>query len=163
LFSKFILAEKKFNVIIYLIKIIYKVCLNSFGFVLNILQIFCVEILKEMKKIEKKIIKCLSKTVQIFSKAAQAQLRETAYAYKEVRWDMYHKVVLALVVSSSARRGEVAGSTPDGHILFCHFGPVVRLVSRTRLSGRGTCLLDRAARQLLSDPPTRSVGPVFVA
>jgi hypothetical protein len=46
-----------------------------------------------MKKQKKKIIKCFSTTVQIFSKAAQAQLRDTAYDYKVVRWDNYHKVV----------------------------------------------------------------------
>jgi hypothetical protein len=35
-------------------KIIYKVFLNLFGLILNILQIFCVRILKEMEEAKRK-------------------------------------------------------------------------------------------------------------
>jgi hypothetical protein len=35
-------------------KIIYKVCLNLFGLILNLLQIFCVRILKEMEEAKRK-------------------------------------------------------------------------------------------------------------
>jgi hypothetical protein len=37
-------------VIIYVIKRIYKVCLNSLGLVINLLQIFCVKILKRQRE-----------------------------------------------------------------------------------------------------------------
>jgi hypothetical protein len=48
-----------------------------------------------MKNRKKNIIKCFFTTLQIFSKAAQAQLREIFYDYKAIRWENYHKVVLA--------------------------------------------------------------------
>jgi hypothetical protein len=45
---------KSFNVVIFVMKIIYKVCLNLFGLILNLLQIFCVRILKEMEEAKRK-------------------------------------------------------------------------------------------------------------
>jgi hypothetical protein len=82
-----------------------------------------------MKK-RKNIIKCFFTTVQIFSKAAQAQLRERASDYKEVRWDNYHKVVSTLVVSYGTWGGEVVGSTPAGRAIF-YFA----IRTRSRLDG----------------------------
>jgi hypothetical protein len=38
----------------YVINIIYKVCLNSFGVVLNLFEIFCLKILQKMEKIREK-------------------------------------------------------------------------------------------------------------
>jgi hypothetical protein len=47
-------VKKSFDVIIYVINRIYKVCLHLFGLVLNVLLIFCVKILREMEKRERK-------------------------------------------------------------------------------------------------------------
>jgi hypothetical protein len=46
--------RKRFHIIIYVINRIYKVYLNSFGLVLNVLLIFCVKILREMGKVKRK-------------------------------------------------------------------------------------------------------------
>jgi hypothetical protein len=57
-------------------KIIYKVCLNLFGLILNLLQIFCVRILKEMEeaKREKKTLPgSLVQSGPDYATAAQAQ------------------------------------------------------------------------------------------
>jgi hypothetical protein len=104
-----------------------------------------------MKKKEKNIIKCLSTTVQIFSKAAQAQLREKAYDYKAVWWDMYHKVVSALVVSCGTLVGEAAGSTPAGCAIYYFAIPDSFQVGQRDLPVRSV------------DPvmgPTRQIGPL---
>jgi hypothetical protein len=104
--------------------------------------------LKRNEKEKKNIIKCLSTTVQIFSKAAQAQLRERAYVYKAVRCDNYHKVVSGLVVRCGTRGGQVTGSTLAGRAIY-----ILLFRSRFRFDG-GT------KQSALWDLPARSVvGP----
>jgi hypothetical protein len=142
--------------------------LNSFGFVLNILQIFCVYILKEIKKqTNKKIIDCLSTAVQAFSKAAQAQLRERANDYKAFPWDSITRLSQR-VVRRVWRSWKVADSTPAGRARNSIL-PSWTHWQRTRLSGpltpswdppvRSARPSDRPACQMPSDPLARSVGP----
>jgi hypothetical protein len=67
-------VRKSFDVILYVINRIYKVCLNLFGLVLNVLLIFYVKILREMEKRERG-----KKSRGPLSAAAQAQDTESFY------------------------------------------------------------------------------------
>jgi hypothetical protein len=108
-----------------------------------------------MKKQKKKNIKCFSTTVQIFSKAAQAQLRERAYDYKVVRWDNYHKVVSALVVRCGTWGGKVTASrvrpSPAARYIFCYSGLISGWMVGPSSQLCRTCLPGR-----WWDPPVRS-------
>jgi hypothetical protein len=109
------LQIKSFNVVIYVMKIIYKVCSNLFGLILNLLQIFYVRILKEMEeaKREKNITGLLSpERARLWLQQSRPNIRNIDIVKKYERGLRTQEVLY--VVSSPALRWEVPGSTP-GH------------------------------------------------
>jgi hypothetical protein len=127
----------------YVINIIYKLCINLICLVLNLLQIFCVKILKEMKRTKRKktLLSAFLHSGPSVVHCCGPGPSNRKQILKGWYWEIQSHGLLHPGSYGSRDGWEVLGSNPDTSRLVIYFtvGPMSGLAVGPGYQPRGTC------------------------